>query len=112
MISLAEIQQIMKSIPEPQPVTHRLYHDDQGKPLFYSMEYLPGSYIEIDQATFVRSSPWVRVTQGRLQEYRPWSCATKLQPSESGTPCSPYDVAIVVTHGEHQKWSVKYHAAD
>jgi len=111
MITIEEFESALRNMPEAVPVTCRLYHDDQGRPLCYSMEHLPGSYIEIDQAAFVRSNPWVRVKDGRLEEYRPWLTIKKLHPSDSGTPCSPLDVTIVVADSDHQKWRVKYHDA-
>jgi hypothetical protein len=97
-----------------QPVTvfYRLYHDDQGYPLFYSMEDLPGNYIEIDQETYAISSSKVRVVNGKLKKNNQVSTA-KLQPSNSGTPCHPTDVCIVVpADQEHIKWSFKKNDQD
>ena len=52
--------------PETQPVTYRLYHDEQGRPLFYTMEHLPGTYIEVDQDIYVRAPHNVLVQSGKL----------------------------------------------
>ena len=82
-------------MPRPAPVTYRLYHDDQGCPLFYSMEDLPGTYIEIDQETFAKNSTRVRVRNGKLVEVT-WKTTQKIVPSNSGTMCHEQDVAIVV----------------
>jgi hypothetical protein len=92
-------------MPEPLPVSYRLYHDDQGQPLFYSMETVPGTYIEIDQATFARSASNVRVRDGRLVEIT-WATTTKLVPGNSGSPCHPDNVAVIVTEDQpHTRWS-------
>lgn len=112
MTTWAELQIMLQQIPTPQPVFYRLYHDDQGRPLCYSMEDIPGTYIEIDQHTFSRSSPWVRVRDGKLRIYEPWAPKQKLQPSDQGTACCVEDVAIVVTHGPHQRWSRRQHDQD
>jgi len=104
-ITEAEFQAIMSSIPEPLPVFYRLYHDDNGRVLFYSMEHRPGNYIEITQQQYTASDPMVRVVDGKLVPIRRYSTG-KLVPSETGTPCSPDNVAIVVTTQEpHQCWS-------
>jgi hypothetical protein len=96
---------ILHNMPEPLPVSYRLYHDDQGQPLFYSMETVPGTYIEIDQATFARSASNVRVRDGRLVEIT-WATTTKLVPGNSGSPCHPDNVAVIVAEDQpHTRWS-------
>jgi hypothetical protein len=92
-------------MPEPQPVKYLLYHDDQGHPLFYSMEVVPGTYIEIDQATFACGATNVRVRDGQLVEIT-WSTTAKLVPGNSGSPCHPDNVAVIVAEDQpHIRWS-------
>ena len=101
-----EFWAILHAMPEPQPVSWRLYYNDAGEPITYSMEHLPGTYIEIDPETYARS-PWnVRVRDGQLIELKP--SVRKLVPADTGTPCHPDNVAIVVSDKEpHQRWSMK-----
>ena len=92
---------------EPPLVFYRLYHDDQGYPLFYSMEDLPGNYIEIDQETYALSSSKVRVVDGKLKKNTVANTA-KLRPDTIGTACHPADICIVVPADQpHIKWSFK-----
>ena len=95
----------LEQMPGAQPVFYRLYHDDQGRPLFYSMEDVPGTYIELDQETFAQSKSRVRVINGVLTELT-YQTTEKLVPSDSGTMCHDTDVTIVVTQNGTY-WSKK-----
>ena len=92
--------------PAPDPI-YRLYHDDLGNPLFYSMEDLPGNYIEIDHKTYQTTPPHVRVVDGKLIILET-SVVHKLKPGSTGTPCDPQDICVVVDAEQTNiKWSLK-----
>ncbi len=87
-----------KKQPLVAKVSYRLYHDENGVPLFYSMEDLPGLYIEIDKETYQQGRYDVVITQDkkikRLNNYH--NMPRKLAPSDStGTPCHNTNVMIV-----------------
>ena len=91
--------------PEKPKVFYRLYHNDEGVPLFYSMEDVPGTYIEIDLETYRRGSVHVRVQDGKLIEVT-WKRTAKLVPGDTGFPCHPNNVSIIVDQDQpHIKWS-------
>ena len=56
--------------PEIKSVFFRLYHDDAGYPLCYSMEDLPGNYIDITAEQYAESSGQVIVKNGKLVKNR------------------------------------------
>jgi hypothetical protein len=102
-----EFWSILHAVPETQPLTYRLYYDSTGALLFYSMDNVPGNYIEIDAVTFARSPMHVCVRDEKLIQ-RVWKTTTKLVPADSGSPCDLRNVAVIVgEHKPHQKWTKK-----
>ena len=99
---------VMRSFqwPEPKPIFYRLYHDDDGRPIIYTMEALPGAYIEVDQETYTRASHQVRVCDGRLVTIEPKMHVTKLTKNrDSGLSCDRRDVCVIVDESlPHEKW--------
>ena len=103
-----EFWKILHDVPEPKPVFFRLYYNEAGEPITYSMEDLPGTYIEVTADIFARTPSNVRVRDGRLIELK--SAVRRLAPTDTGTACHPNNVAIVVADTEpHQRWSMKTH---
>lgn len=103
-----EFWSILHAMPDPLPVSFRLYYNEAGKPITYSMEQLPGTYIEVDAETYALAPFNVRVRNGRLIELK--STVQRLVPTDTGIPCYPDNVAIVVAETEpHQRWSIKTH---
>ena len=104
-ITESEFWAALAAMPAPLPIFFRLYHDDQGHILFYSMEDLPGTYIDIDAETFARAHTNMRVRDGKLIEIARTTSA-KLIPSDTGTACHPDNVAVVVSEQQPNiKWS-------
>ena len=94
--------------PEPVPVQYRLYHNDDGDPIVYSMEDLPGKYIEVTEQQYAEHNYRVSVVNGQLIKKSPNTITTKkLIPSDIGTPCHLTNVAIVTTTDPNQKWNLK-----
>jgi hypothetical protein len=100
-----EFRDIWYNTPEPTTVTYRLYHDQQGRLLFYSMEDCPGQWVEIDQEFFARSPSRVRVIQGQVHELE-WRRSLKIQPCQAGRPCHPKDVSIIYHQPDAQNWAI------
>ena len=103
-----EFWAILHAMPEPLPVFWRLYYNESGEPIAYSMEDMPGTYIEVDAETYALTSLNVRVQNGQLIKLQ--QAVRRLAPTDTGTPCHPDNVAIVVSDTEpHQRWSMKTH---
>ena len=97
----------LHNLPGAALIFYRLYYNDDGSPIIYSMEELPGNYIEVDQQTYVLAPFNVGVVDGKLVHIKPVVTVKKLQPSNCGTPCDPGDVCIVVNQDQpHTKWII------
>lgn len=94
-------------VPAVAPIFYRLYHDSVGNPLFFSMEDLPGNYIEIDRETYINSPLNIRVVDGKVKIMEV-PTVNKLVPGNDGVACDPRDVCIIVNNTQpNTKWSLK-----
>lgn len=93
--------------PSAPPVFYRLYYNDSGAPIVYSMEDLPGQWIEVDQKTYLLGSHHVKVVDNKIIYQTPSWQGKKLQPDlDQGTCCHPNDVCVIVDSGQpHIKWN-------
>jgi hypothetical protein len=92
-------------LPESPAPVYRLYYNDAGEPLFYSMEPMPGKYITITKEMYHNPPTHVQVVNNELKITKHVT-ATRLYPNGTGTPCHPNNVGIVVDELEpHIKWS-------
>lgn len=90
--------------------TYRLYHDDQGLPLFYSMESQPGNYIDITPEQFAAADSHVRVVNGQLvKAQRRSTKKLVVSTDQSGTACSVHSVTIVTDQQPVRYWKLKNH---
>jgi hypothetical protein len=98
---------ILQAMPEPKPTFYRLYYRDDGSPIIYSMEDLPGNYIEVDQSTYVLAPFNVKVVNSKLVYIKTVITVKKLQPNNvDGTACDPRDVCVIVNENQnHVKWN-------
>lgn len=97
-----------------QKLEFRLYYNEEGHVLYYSMEDLPGNYISVDRLTFDQARFDLRVKDGKLVKLRN-PASWKLVPSDSGTPCHKDNICVVVNDDFEKKtyWKVTTtHEAD
>ena len=63
------------------------------------------AHIEITPEEYHRNNSNVRVRDGRLVAVT-WATTTKLVPGNSGSPCHPDNVAVIVASDQpHTRWS-------
>ena len=86
----------------------RLYHDENGFPLFFSMEDLPGNYVVVDKEMYLGGPRNIRVVNGKLKVYQTMF-GKKLVPSAQGRACDLKDVCVIVPEDQpHVKWNLKH----
>ena len=102
-----EVEPLLMPV-KPAEIFYRVYYDDHGCVLFYSMEHRAGNYLDIDRETSIQADGNARVIDGRLVPPSKTMCS-KLAPSHMGTACHPSDVCIVVTEGASQKWNLRHY---
>lgn len=90
-----EFWDILAAAPHPSPIYYRLYYNEDGSPRCYTMEDLPGSYIEIDLETYHCQDNWVRVVDGKIVKINHTLSVQKLVQSNQGTACHPQNIAVI-----------------
>lgn len=103
-----EFWHILHDVPEPSPVFWRMYYNDDGSLICYSMEELPHNYIEIDAHLYHQGPLNVRVVNGAIR-YIHRESSRKLIPGETGTTCHPDDILVVVNNEPNTKWAIKHY---
>lgn len=92
---------------EIKPILYRLYYNDQGNPLFYSQEDLPGNYVDVSREVYVNPPTHLRVVNNKIVVLDTLS-VKRLYPTKTGTPCHPADVSVVVKKTESNiTWSLR-----
>ena len=88
------------------PVFYRLYYNDDGSPIIYSMEELPHAYVEVDLETYLNYNLNVKVIDGQLVFKKAVITVNKLQPTNHhGKTCDPRDVCVVIEASKtNTKW--------
>lgn len=111
MMTEQELLDILYNVPDTKPVFFRLYYDESGNPVTYTMEDLPGNYIEIDAATFALGPLNVRVRNGKLIEIVTMR-SQKLVPGITGTKCHSGDVSVIVTTQHNTQWNKRLYESN
>jgi len=107
-----EFWAILQAPIETKPIFYRLYYNDDGTPICYSMEQLPHNYIELTLEQYHLRSDHVRVINGQLVYVNPASYTKKLRPDTEGTACDPRDICVVVEqYKPNIKWRLKTNEA-
>ena len=105
-----EFYAILHAVPEVKVQQQRLYYDEQGQPLFYTMEDLPGTWIAVTPVDYVLARMDVHVRDGHLVIPPTKNQVRKLWPDDSGTACHPKDICLIVDEDcPHQKWRLSQH---
>jgi hypothetical protein len=89
---------------------YRLYYNLDGSPRYYTMEDLPGDFIQVDHATFEAGRYDVVIRNGKLKslseigqsKYHSVTLATN-----STVACDPDDILIVSVNHDAKLWDYK-----
>lgn len=96
--------------PEPKTPSYRCYYLDDGYVDFYTMEDLPGNYIEVEQSVYVLAPKPAQVVDGALVITKPKLFVEKLSPANVGIQCHKHDVSVVVNNNgmywDYQKYEI------
>lgn len=107
---LFEALKNLKSPPEANK-EFRLYYDDRGEPLFYSMEQHDANFIVVDAETYAQGRYDIVIDDQQRIVPKARFRYKKLIPADVGTACHASDVMIVDQQGS-QYWTIKHYETD
>jgi hypothetical protein len=103
-----DLAEFFRNLAPVKPPSYRIYYDDDGRPTSYTVEDLPGNYIEVDAETYTSCNRNIRIVNGKIEKIQQPVMVAKLTPADAGVSCHPNNVAVVVDSTEsHIKWSLK-----
>jgi hypothetical protein len=92
---------------KPVNILYRIYYNEQGDPLFFSQEDLPGLYLDISHELYINPPKHFKIINNSIV-LLDTAVVKKLYPTKSGTPCHPQDVSVIVKDTEPNiKWSLR-----
>jgi hypothetical protein len=109
-LTLDDFWSILHHVPETKPIFFRLYYNNDGTPITYSMEELSHDYIEVEPEVFHQRNMNVQVVNNNLIFKPTTTVVNKLHPANSGIACDPRDVCVVVsTDQPNRLWKIIKH---
>lgn len=95
--------------PDTIPTTYKLYHNDDGEPITYSVEDLSGNYIDITADEFLSADMNVVVKDKKIHKIV-FTRLSKLKPNNNtGTACHPNDITVIVNNDQpHKLWCLTH----
>jgi len=102
--------QTQEHVIEPE---YRLYYDiETGEPRFYTMEELPGEYINVDAKTYSIGDYNIRIVDRQIHSLNDSVRAyTKLVPSDTGQACHK-DNVMIIDQSSSNKWILKKYTSE
>lgn len=89
------IQALKSFKPRPKPLAEpRLYYDNDGNVICYSMDHLDGNYILVDVDVYAQGRYDI-VVKNDVLHYPSKLTHGKIKPSITGTPCHAFNALII-----------------
>jgi hypothetical protein len=110
MMNEQEFWAALTPIP-PNKTQYRLYYDQNGLPLKYSVDEEPGNYIEVTAFEYLKASFKLKV-KDEVIVYLKEPAVPKLVISTHGTATHLDDITVLSDSVVNNKWSLKIYEED
>lgn len=99
----------MNNISDSVMYEYRLYYDDAGNPIRYSMQSLEGNYITVTRDQYVAARMDIVVRNREIISKRNFRRVAVYEKNSSGIKTSKYDINILLSDddvAEHNFWKL------